>query len=125
LVVPPSAFVFRLSVDELPSEVFTMPAPEPPPSWWERIGFGAGYDPFNGTGITAPTWFAVGAPAAMTLAVLVPLLRDRRRYNQRTRGQCESCGYDLRGTAHERCPECGHLVPSASHGEPSALSKMK
>ena len=51
-VVPPSAFVVRLSVDELPSEVFTQPARAPTPHGWERIGFGAGYDPFNGTGST-------------------------------------------------------------------------
>jgi hypothetical protein len=25
-------------------------------------------------------------------------------------GLCKSCGYDLRGTRHGRCPECGTLV---------------
>ena len=23
------------------------------------------------------------------------------------RGRCSSCGYDLRGTSHDHCPECG------------------
>jgi hypothetical protein len=25
-------------------------------------------------------------------------------------GRCAACGYDLRGVAHERCPECGEAV---------------
>jgi len=30
-----------------------------------------------------------------------------RRYIRSKRGLCIKCGYDLRGTAHEVCPECG------------------
>ncbi len=30
-----------------------------------------------------------------------------RRFIRRKRGQCIKCGYDLRGTEHEVCPECG------------------
>ena len=30
-----------------------------------------------------------------------------RRYMRIKRGHCIKCGYDLRGTVHEVCPECG------------------
>jgi hypothetical protein len=30
-----------------------------------------------------------------------------RRYLRRNRGRCIKCGYDLRGVASARCPECG------------------
>ena len=33
-----------------------------------------------------------------------------RWLRRRRRGLCIHCGYDLRGTAHERCPECGGSV---------------
>ncbi len=45
--------------------------------------------------------FALGAISIRTLATV----RGRRR---RERGLCPRCGYDLRGTAAERCPECGN-----------------
>jgi len=32
-----------------------------------------------------------------------------RRAARRWRNRCVSCGYDLRGSAHERCPECGAM----------------
>jgi len=35
-----------------------------------------------------------------------------RRCLRRHRGRCVACGYDLRGTAHERCPECGAATDS-------------
>lgn len=33
-----------------------------------------------------------------------------RRVIRTRRGQCLSCGYDLRGLKHERCPECGNSL---------------
>jgi hypothetical protein len=36
-----------------------------------------------------------------------------RRSLRRHRGRCPACGYDLRGTAHERCPECGNCIRRA------------
>lgn len=33
-----------------------------------------------------------------------------RRAIRRKRGLCAICGYDLRGAAHERCPECGQVI---------------
>ena len=49
--------------------------------------------------------------AAIALAVLaIPLALSARRITRpdrrRERGECERCGYDLRGSI--RCPECGH-----------------
>jgi hypothetical protein len=33
-----------------------------------------------------------------------------RRLIRRRRGRCIKCNYDLRGAAHDRCPECGVVV---------------
>lgn len=40
-------------------------------------------------------------------ALPMAVIRWRRR---RQPGACISCGYDLRGAAHERCPECGTTI---------------
>lgn len=51
-----------------------------------------------------PVWFVVivlALPGARWIArrhVAVSRVRE---------GRCEACGYDLRGAAHDRCPECG------------------
>ena len=37
-----------------------------------------------------------------------------RRIIRSRRGLCLWCGYDLHGTEHDRCPECGRSV-SGSH----------
>jgi hypothetical protein len=97
---------------------------------WRRLGF-FHYNPGGAPAgvahfVALPTWFVVLCCGALTAAPLSRLWRDRRRRRSRERaGLCVSCGYDLRAAAHRRCPECGHLVPSAPHGEPSLLSKMK
>jgi hypothetical protein len=55
--------------------------------------------------VTMPTWFVAGL-----FAVLPALwVRGRlvRRQNRR-RGHCPACGYDLRATP-SRCPECGQV----------------
>ncbi len=44
--------------------------------------------------------------AAAFWIVIVPPRLARRHWRRRT-GRCPACGYDLRGTDHERCPECG------------------
>ncbi|MDB5323053.1 MAG: hypothetical protein JWN40_4684 [Phycisphaerales bacterium] len=35
------------------------------------------------------------------------MIRRGRQWRRRRRGWCLGCGYDLRGGADERCPECG------------------
>lgn len=43
-----------------------------------------------------------------------------RRILRRRRGLCLRCGYDLRGAAHSRCPECGDEVagsPTKKNGD--------
>ena len=116
-------------------------APNADAPLWERLGFQFGIwkDP-NPPGMARrmamhhagiPMWFATLAPAALTLLAFRSLRRSGRAAREALRrqraggGLCLACGYDLSGADHERCPECGQLVPSASHGEPSALSKMK
>lgn len=39
-----------------------------------------------------------------------------RRIRRRARGQCEQCGYDLRGNASGVCPECGELLAGKREG---------
>ena len=60
-----------------------------------------------------PIWpgFAVNTifyAAILWLLTLAPF--TLRRVIRRKRGHCIKCGYDLRGTEHEVCPECGVSV---------------
>ena len=101
---------------------FTFNPHEPPPIW-ERTGFrfSAQSDGFADMrqwvhGVEVPLWFI------MLTALIGPawwvwgMLKTRRRARRRARGQCESCGYDLRATP-ERCPECGReIVASEASG---------
>lgn len=67
----------------------------------------------------------LGAAALMVLVYeSMPERRDvRRRARRRRRGQCERCGYDLRGREtspdRSRCPECG----SQTTARPSTVSR--
>jgi len=45
---------------------------------------------------------------ALLLAALFYPPRVIRRALRARRGLCTTCGYDLRGATHERCPECGN-----------------
>ncbi len=57
-----------------------------------------------------PLWpgFAINTfsyAAILWLLILGPF--TARRKIRRKRGMCIKCGYDLRGTDHNKCPECG------------------
>lgn len=55
-----------------------------------------------------PLGFAVNTVAyASCLWLLYVLPRHLRMWLRHRRGCCTACGYDLRGAAHARCPECG------------------
>ncbi|MGB7158169.1 MAG: zinc ribbon domain-containing protein [Tepidisphaeraceae bacterium] len=76
--------------------------------------------------VTIPSWLLFVTCAAATAVPFVSLRRMRRRRRRAGNRLCPTCGYDLRGAAHDRCPECGHLVSASdAHGDPSSLSKMK
>ncbi|HEY7115307.1 MAG TPA: hypothetical protein VH475_01905 [Tepidisphaeraceae bacterium] len=63
------------------------------------------------------SWWLVVAITAW-LPARWPFYRGRRLRAARRHegGLCEQCGYDLRGLASDRCPECGHLVAAPSEG---------
>ena len=66
--------------------------------------------------VSMPIWLIVFVCATMAAAPYGYLRRDKLRQRRRAHGLCVSCGYDLRGAAHEHCPECGHLVPAEFKG---------
>lgn len=54
--------------------------------------------------IQVPLW------APLLILAVLPARRARRaaaRWRRVRRGLCAACGYDLRGSAASRCPECG------------------
>jgi hypothetical protein len=89
------------------------------PVWRERVGFahatGSAWAPRIDGGSNSAEFVLVGVPywallppAALPLAWL--LWRRRRLRRRRTQGRCLACGYDLRGSSGDRCPECGSVV---------------
>jgi hypothetical protein len=97
-------------------------------SFFELIQF-SGHTDYRGHGDAAAdfqaTWTAYGMPAWVPIAVftafplywiLVPIRAARRRAKRRRLGQCETCGYDLRGSS-DRCPECGSDIAATTGRE--------
>ena len=81
-----------------------------------RGQLGSGYSQQRANGVTTghvvavPLWFIV------VLALLLPAIwlaqqihRFQRGLERKSKGQCSSCGYDLRATP-DQCPECGASV---------------
>jgi len=55
--------------------------------------------------------FAINTPFYAVLRWLVTLGQfTLRRYIRREHGRCIKCGYDVRHTDHDACPECGTTV---------------
>ena len=99
-----------------------------PPSSYHPI---SGYAPRNPAGqlivIYGRSWiipyWAMVIPTGIAIAIQVRRAIIRHRERRRTkRGQCVTCGYDLRASK-ERCPECGTAIgaDSAAGGEPKAV----
>lgn len=63
-------------------------------------------------------WSGILAVLAL-LAAIVPilLLLDRPRVIERAGIRCRGCGYDLRGQATPRCPECGRELDAAEQAQ--------
>ncbi len=90
-------------------------AGQPADTWW-LSGIGLPFEKF-GFGLRSwkrlpvrPIWpgFAINTifyAAILWMMWLSPFVV--RRVIRRKRGHCLKCGYDLRGAAHEVCPECG------------------
>src|SRR5688572_23570532 len=85
------------------------------PHLWERLGFFFEVDddmsrsPFGPGGmgqwrmvVGLPTWLVAALGAIIAVPPGWSLRRARRHRIRRAAGLCPSCGYDLRGTAHER-----------------------
>jgi len=85
---------------------------------WKLAGFEIGWmteamTPLRATKhvwVVFPVWVVVGMCMLMPGVAgwrWVQRLRARRREK---RGLCGGCGYDLRGSASARCPECGLIA---------------
>ena len=73
--------------------------------------------PYVSDGISVQPWQAslVGIAASALgikhfIQATARYLRNRHGYARVIAGLCARCGYDLRGNATERCPECGEVV---------------
>ena len=86
-------------------------------TWYQKLGFNArtmSRSSMNRAGdverlsewaVRVPHWALLLTTAAPAVVGFGLVARAVRRW-RRNRGQCESCGYDLRATK-DRCPECG------------------
>ena len=62
-------------------------------------------------GAWLPYWLLALLATPLPLWIVTRHRRALIRERRRARGQCETCGYDLRATPG-RCPECGTAAPS-------------
>jgi hypothetical protein len=81
---------------------------------WQRLGFWYEYerdaDFLVQILVYFPWWFALALFAGFTSGPAAILWTARRRRLRARLGLCDVCAYDLRGAAHDRCPECGEPV---------------
>ncbi|MEM9250798.1 MAG: hypothetical protein AAGB29_00480 [Planctomycetota bacterium] len=67
--------------------------------------FGFGYEPHRYWPTVVLPWWSIAAP--LSVWPIWWLLWDRMRWRRVMRGQCVDCGYDLRESFGDACPECG------------------
>jgi hypothetical protein len=88
-----------------------------PMGWhWEMAGFSLAAknrDSFDLPGvwhrvIGVPYWLLVALPL---VSPALALFRRRLRRRRAARGLCVNCGYNVRHSASDRCPECGSAIP--------------
>jgi hypothetical protein len=72
---------------------------------------------------SVPVWCVLLIVASLNGTTGIALWRGRRR-TRAIRGECPTCAYDLRGAAHERCPECGEAV-AADAAQPAPAVKRR
>lgn len=80
---------------------------------WHTTTIGYGYEGGGGVQerrLCVPHWGFAGLALILPVCWTTPRLRSRRRVR---RGQCRTCGYDLRASKG-RCPECGAAYKAAS-----------
>jgi hypothetical protein len=77
--------------------------------WFGPVPLGNGSVNVTSRAVGGPTWI----PGVLLLIPPAIALRRRARTHRRRRlGLCLTCGYDLRGSAGDRCPECGAVTPA-------------
>ena len=73
--------------------------------------------------VLLPCWALLVASAApVGLGRLAAWRRRRRTRRRLDAGQCVRCGYDLRGSPGERCPECGQHPGANVAQQPATAS---
>ncbi len=77
--------------------------------WWFELRRHSA-PPVAGFEVSVPVWVLSAPTGALAMCLWY---RDRRR----APGLCAKCGYDLRGTDHVVCPECGAAAPRALKAE--------
>lgn len=61
----------------------------------------------GGRALMAAIFLSVFAASAIGAHAARQAWQASRRIRRRAQGRCDQCGYDLRGSLPDRCPECG------------------